>query len=374
MATVYYNSAATGADDGTSEADAFDDLQTALSSLSAGDHLYCKNGSSREGSQTVNLSFSGPTGSGPPVIIEGYGSTPGDGIRYQTASPCVWSGSNWVLKYFDIDKGADGTDAYHFGNADGWLMYRCKGTSTYNYGSCTNLADGVVVECEFYGKSVQNTKGILNLQRCDAINNYVEVTDGVSSGVRVQTGYRVNSLAGNLIVYKGSTSPTTSAGVVFHGSNNSNGGITYQNTVVGFDYGFMEEDGNPLDPTKRWVHFGNLFYDGIYGFFNREDVNSHETGHQLLSTAIGSMTSGQTDGKEQLLLDTTTLTASPFAETTDYTINSTSGGGALIRGLLGHPNPHGYGATRVNFPTHGARQPDPDAGGGGGGGTVGFGI
>ena len=38
MATVYYNSSAGGSNDGTSEANAYTDLQTALNSLSAGDH------------------------------------------------------------------------------------------------------------------------------------------------------------------------------------------------------------------------------------------------------------------------------------------------------------------------------------------------
>ena len=42
MATVYYNSSASGSNDGTSEANAYTDLQTALNSLSAGDHLYVK--------------------------------------------------------------------------------------------------------------------------------------------------------------------------------------------------------------------------------------------------------------------------------------------------------------------------------------------
>ena len=55
MATKYYYSQASGANNGTSESDAYTDLQTALNALSAGDHLYCKRHSSREGVKTTNL-------------------------------------------------------------------------------------------------------------------------------------------------------------------------------------------------------------------------------------------------------------------------------------------------------------------------------
>ena len=78
MATVYYYSQASGSNDGTSEANAFTDLQTALNSLSAGDHLYCKRHTSREGAITTNLTFTtNSDAAAGPNIIEGYSTTPG---------------------------------------------------------------------------------------------------------------------------------------------------------------------------------------------------------------------------------------------------------------------------------------------------------
>ena len=92
MADVFYYSQASGSNDGTSEANAFTDLQTALNSLSAGDHLYCKRHTSREGVKTTNLEFTtnSITTSGN-TVIEGYSTTPGDGGMYQTASPIYFN-------------------------------------------------------------------------------------------------------------------------------------------------------------------------------------------------------------------------------------------------------------------------------------------
>ena len=104
MADVFYYSQASGDNDGTSEANAFTAIQTALDSLSAGDHLYCKRHSSREGAITTNLTFTTSAGSGgSPTVIEGYGTTPGDGIMYQTKSPIDFTGEHVYVKYLDID-------------------------------------------------------------------------------------------------------------------------------------------------------------------------------------------------------------------------------------------------------------------------------
>ena len=54
-----------------------------------------------------------------------------------------------------------------------------------------------------------------------------------------------------------------------------------------------------------------------------------------------------------------TLTEYPFIDTTDFKINTTSGGGALLKGLLGIPDEKDQSSTtRVDFPTHGGVAPD----------------
>ncbi len=96
MATVYYYSQASGDNDGSSEANAYQDLQTALDALSAGDHLYCKRHTSREGVKTTNLTFTtnSNTNTGN-TVVEGYETTPGDGGMYQTFSQSILMRRVW---------------------------------------------------------------------------------------------------------------------------------------------------------------------------------------------------------------------------------------------------------------------------------------
>lgn len=70
----------TGANDGTSEADAWQSHTDVT--LTAGDHLFVKKTASRySGGAVWNMSGSPTTEA--PIIVEGYGVTPGDGIHFQ---------------------------------------------------------------------------------------------------------------------------------------------------------------------------------------------------------------------------------------------------------------------------------------------------
>jgi len=360
MPTVYYNSAATGANDGTSEADAYTDLQTALNSLSAGDHLYCKRAASREGVKTTNLTLStSATNTDPPTIIEGYETTPGDGGMYQTASPVVFTGEHIILAYFDVDKDNDTTEAISL-VGDGSVAYRCKATSTYGYGNCFQLNDSVAIECSSYAVCGGVGDGCFEGSRYQLINCYAEITDGNDgTAVSFNSGFRQHNMIGCLFVNSGTG--TNNDGVRVFGSSNSNG-VTILNCTF-YNFGgnaIVDTEGIANITTQPNIYYGNLFYNCGNGIVNAQGVNVNTLAMCAASNAFGSITSNQVSNIS-VNFDPITLTASPFEDTTDFQINDTSGGGASIRGLRGVPDVKDFESdVRVEFGTHGGVIPNPN--------------
>jgi len=360
MPTVYYNSAATGANDGTSEADAYTDLQTALNSLSAGDHLYCKRAASREGVKTTNLTLStSATNTDPPTIIEGYETTPGDGGMYQTASPVVFTGEHIILAYFDVDKDNDTTEAISLAG-DGSVAYRCKATSTYGYGNCFYLNDSVAIECSSYAVCGGVGDGCFEGSRYQLINCYAEITDGNDGcAVSFNSGFRQHNMIGCLFVNSGTG--TNNDGVRVFGSSNSNG-VTILNCTF-YNFGgnaIVDTEGIGNTTTQPNIYYGNLFYNCGNGIVNAQGVNVNTLAMCAASNAFGSITSNQVSNIS-VNFDPITLTASPFEDTTDFQINDTSGGGASIRGLRGVPDVKDFESdVRVEFGTHGGVIPNPN--------------
>lgn len=360
MPTVYYDSSATGAGDGTSEADAYTDLQTALNSLSAGDHLYCKRAASREGVKTTNLTFTtSPTNTGDPTIIEGYETTPGDGGMYQTASPVFFTGEHIILAYFDVDKDDDSTHAISLGG-DGSVAYRCKATSTYGFGNCFNLTDSVAIECSSYAVCGNAGDGCFEGSRFQLINCYAEITDGNDgAAVSFNSGFRQHSLIDCLFVNSGPG--LNNDGVRIQGSTNSTGVFIHNCTFYNFGgNGIIDTDGVGNATTQPSIYYGNLFYNCGNGIVNAQGVNVNTLAMYAASNAFGSITSNQVSNISSNF-DPITLTASPFEDTTDFQINDTSGGGASIRGLRGVPDVKDFESdVRVEFGTHGGVIPNPN--------------
>ena len=360
MPTVYYNSAATGANDGTSEADAFTDLQTALDSLSAGDHLYCKRAASREGVKTTDLTFTtSPTNTGDPTIIEGYETTPGDGGMYQTASPVDFTGEHIILAYFDVDKDDDTTEAISL-SGDGSVAYRCKATSTYGFGNCFYLNDSVAIECSSYAVCGGAGDGCFEGSRFQLINCYAEITDGNDgAAVSFNSGFRQHNMIGCLFVNSGTG--TNNNGVRVGGSSNSSG-VTILNCTF-YNFGgnaIVDTDGIADTTPQPNIYYGNLFYNCGNGIVNAQGVNVNTLAMCAASNAFGSITSNQVSNIS-VNFDPITLTASPFEDITDFQINDTSGGGASIRGLRGVPDVKDFESdVRVEFGTHGGVIPNPN--------------
>jgi hypothetical protein len=358
MATVYYDSSATGAGDGTSEADAYTDLQTALNSLSAGDHLYCKRAGSREGVKTTNLTFTTSATTGGPTIIEGYETTPGDGGMYQTASPVLITGEHVLLKYFDVDKDDDSTDAIQI-IGDCSVAYRCKATSTYSFGNCFAVTDAAVIECAAYAVCSGSGDGCFQTQRGWMVGCYAEITDGANgAAITLQTGFRPNACIG--CVCNNSGTGTNNSGIEINGSNNLSGNVIANNTIYNFANGIVDTEGARNVHSSLNIFYGNLLYSVGNGIINSQGTNVTELCQYNFANAYGSVTTAQTTNLSNVDDHAVTLTSSPFIDTTDFRLNNDPNGGALLKGLLGPPDIKDLeSALRVSFSTHGAMTPRP---------------
>jgi len=361
MATVYYDSSATGADDGTSPADAFTVLQTALNSLSAGDHLYVKKGSSREGASGTPLTFATHSNANDgSTVIEGYISATGDGGLYETSSPIDITADNCVIKFFDIDSGT-ATNTLRL-RGDYSLAYRCKAVNTNVSGLAAEFIDSAAVECAF--KTTMSTGGttrpVVYIQRGYFINNHVVLGNGVATsgcGLRVNTSRMQQSIVGNVIICEDTDAGTSFVGIRCDGINTQQT-LLMNNTIFNFNIGIEITEGSGTDVMlSPHVYYGNIIYSCVDGIKNSQGTNVFNFGLFSIQNAFGDITTAQTTNLSHVI-DSISLTESPFVDTTDFKLNDASGGGALLKGTLGRPDPADLSSTtRTQFQSLGAMQP-----------------
>jgi len=359
MATVYYYSQATGSNDGTSEANAFTAIQTALNSLSAGDHLYCKKHSSREGVKTTNLSMStsSNTNNGN-TIIEGYETTPGDGVMYQTYSPIDFTGEGVELRYIDVDADGDSSTACRL-RGDGSIAYRCKFVNSYAFGNVGDFQDSSATECYFEGTVTSSGDKVVRAYRSHFVNCTVVIgsaSGSAGAAIEVSSAYRNNIVVGNLIINQDSDGPESHVGMRIT-SDQAGNCLLANNTVYNMDIGIEHVEGVRNTYSTPSIFYGNIFYSVAYGIKNSQGLHSNTFGLLSIGNAFGSVTTAETSGLA-MVVDSVTLTASPFEDTTNFQLNDTSGGGALIKGKLGRPDLLDIeSTTRTQFQSFGAVQP-----------------
>jgi hypothetical protein len=363
MATVYYNSQASGSADGTSEADAYEDLQTALNALSAGDHLYCKRHTSREGVKTTNLTFTtnSNTNAGN-TVVEGYATTPGDGGMYQTFSPVYFNAEGVELRYFDVDADGDGTPAISI-RGDGSVAYRCKAVNSYAFGNSMEIIDSAAVECFVRGKVTQTGDEVFSCNRGTMVNCVVIIdaaSGSAGSAIVSATGFRQNQIINCLIINEDGAE--SHVGISFTGG--SQGAATViNNTIYNMDVGieFTEGPATVRVSTPSTI-YGNLIYSVGTGIKNSKGTNNVTYSLLAYQNAFGAVTTAQT-ADLAVSLDDITLTENPFIDTTNYQLNNAPGGGALVKGVLGIPDPKDpspiTSLVRTDFQSSGGVAPIP---------------
>jgi len=365
MATVYYYSQASGDNDGTSEANAFTAIQTALNSLSAGDHLYCKRHSSREGSKTTNLTLTTDSeGTAGNTVVEGYTTTPGDGGMYQTYSPIAFNGDGIEIRYMDVDADGDASHAIKL-QGDGSLAYRCIAVNSYAFGNALHVLDAAAVECYAKGKVSQSGDNVLKCNRSQLINCVAVISsDSGDDGeaINVVAGFRINKVVGCLVINEDTDGPQNHVGIRITGSSPS-AQLIANNTVTNMDIGIEQDNGPAASRVSTpTIFYGNICYSVATGIKNTQTNNTVNFGLIAISNAFGAITSAQTTNIASVN-DSITLTESPFIDTTNFQLNNAPGGGALLKGKLGQGtrlDPSLLSTDpRIDFPTHGGIIPNP---------------
>ena len=363
MADVFYYSQASGANNGTSESDAYTDLQTALNSLSAGDHLYCKRHSSREGDKTVNLTFTVNSNEDDGnTIVEGYQTTPGDGGMYQTFSPVYFNAEGVELRYFDVDADGDSTPAISM-RGDGSVAYRCKAVNSYAFGNVMDIIDSSAIEC-FAKGTVTSANDQVLLSNRGTMVNCVVIIDAASgsagAAVEASSGFRENKLIGCLIINEDGAE--SHVGIRATGTNL--GSQTYvRNTIYNFDTGVEFVEGvATARMTCPCTLYGNIIYSVAKGIKFTGNTTTFTFGINAQQNAFGAVTSAQSDTIASIV-DSITLTENPFIDTTNFQLNNAPGGGALVKGILGIPDPQDpspiTSLIRTDFQSAGGVDPNP---------------
>ena len=365
MATVYYYSQASGDNDGTSEANAFTAIQTALDSLSAGDHLYCKRHSSREGVKTTNLTLTtGSEAAAGNTIVEGYTTTPGDGGMYQTHSPIAFNGDGIEIRYMDVDADGDSSDAIKM-QGDGSMAYRCIAVNSYGFGNGMEIIDGSAVECYAKGSVAQAGNSVITSSRAQIINCTVVIASSSSAtgcAIDVVSSFRINKVVGCLVINEDSDGPASHVGIRISG-NSPGAALIANNTITNMDIGIEHVEGNVASRVSTpSIFYGNILYSVADGIKNTQNTNTVNFGLIAISNAFGAVTTAQTTNLASVI-DSVTLTESPFIDTTNFQLNNAPGGGALLKGKLGRGSRFDPSLLstdpRIDFPTFGGILPNP---------------
>jgi len=394
----------TGANDGTSETDAWKTVADCATNVAAGDHVYMK--TPADGSR-ADLSRLGVDGSGSrqdfniastdssgPTVFEGYKTTPGDQGMFRIGGHHRFRGDNQHYLYWDVDNGGGNQVPMQI-QADGIFLYRCVINSDYELGGSTvDLSDSTMLECAVYGSSNNLSSAVIrvNSRPVSIINCYIELQDtshgAVTNGQAIDMASdRSNAtVTGCIIVNRHDAAD--GIGIRVNQGVNPRGYTFINNTFLNWSIAIHDEQGIDVSALTDGARLAleNVFYNCEQGFRQSQATFDGPTGI-MIRNAYGNITTSQRT-LPGLTHDEITLTATPFksfgegetladsslqASPVSYIqqaigLNNALGGGALIKGsLLGGA---GYaaglsgaftgGTGPINsFRSAGAIQPNP---------------
>ena len=311
----------TGANDGTSEANAWQSFDDALSNCVAGQRVNCKNGASRHSTGLSNTT----TNSNLPtklIWFRGYSSTPGDGGLFQVNGQFEL-GDYTVIERFDI---------------------LCDFTADAVEESC-------VIECK-----ITTINSLGEAYRGHDIRNSIIDQQGVGGGTAVSID---NGSAINCIIKNASSSSCISL------DENRASGVAINNYLIGngavSSGGILTDDGDPYDfthvrqnvivdcETGIEIQFGRSA-TSVYAFGTIENnvfLNctdaikctdaTNTIGKRMWKNAFFNCTSNYTGIGDQPLYDLGTLATNPFMDVANLNFNLNDTAGALSLLAQGFP-------------------------------------
>ena len=320
---------ATGLNDGTSEANAWQSLSTAASSYAAGHRVNIKRTSSRDASG--NLTFATSATDLAPVHIRGYTSTIGDGGMYQTSGRLIFSGNSLLIEGIDAEASLSSSVVLNL-SGNGSLGYRCRARNTYASTNNTALSasDSSFMFCDAIVDSSDSLSRAFDLNRSSAYGCRGKVNGGI--GFDVYCAYRANSVR-NCYAFGNGTAG--SRGMYITDLNNSAGAFISDNYIFGVGDGIGFDATRTIAGSAPDSVIRNAIYSVTNGIYNNQ-TGVIEASVHLTQNAIGSAATARYSGFGDLPLPgDITLTADPFVDAAngDFTLNNVSGGGALLRAV-----------------------------------------
>ena len=322
---------ATGLNDGTSEANAWQSPSTAASSYAAGQRVNIKRTSSRDASGNVTFATSATDLA--PVHIRGYTSTIGDGGMYQTSGQLTFSGNSLLIEGIDAEASINNSWLLNL-SGNGSLGYRCRARNTYdsvgNHTRAFSASDSSFMFCDAIIDSSESLSSAFDLNRSSAYGCRGKVNGGI--GFDVASAYRGNSVS-NCYAFGNGTAG--SRGIYITDSTNSAGTLISDNYIFGVGDGIGFDTTRTIAGSSSDSVIRNAIYSVTNGIYNNQ-AGVIEASVPLIQNAIGSAATARYSGFGDLPLPgDITLTADPFVDAAngDFTLNNVSGGGALLRAV-----------------------------------------
>lgn len=351
----------TGANDGTSEADAWRSWSDMASGYAAGQRVYIKQTSSPH-AMTGGYSLATDGSSTAPLVFEGYADTPGDGgLFYMTASSDTLSVSaDYVtLKGLHLSGSGGGagllflSTAEHFQAID-CLIAETRTSATTTFGIIGGTSATTFIGCVLYNSTTSNNSACITARnctfhRCAILSKNRACVVNLSGYPWMMHGCVVAKLPG--------LSASISQGLDTSSGNASVGGLVIdQCSFYGWD---THVDLNTLPDQAdgaRILFSNSVFYDGTYGIRNQDASKDYPV--QIVNCAAGGFTTARYDGLGNVpALDDVTLTQDPYMDVSllDFRLNDAPGGGRACRAMRGRR----VGAEPVTDFDYGLRFPAP---------------
>jgi hypothetical protein len=354
----YFNpDLATGLDDGTSEANAWQTWASMIAGHVAGGRVNAKKTASRY-APGADIAFSTSATDLLVSIFRGYGSTIGDGTKFQfdmsTTFTLSVTGEGVLFQCCDVT-GSDATDLC-VATGDSSRIEDCiivnTGTSTSDH-DALRMGDANAFNCYIETNSTGSGSAALTNER-GTVDNCIIVS--TRRAMRNKVSSRASSVVNCLMYAKGAGG---TIGMSVEGLTAIAGGTHKNLTIDGFATGINSAQDDIATSTAPFIVTDSIISNATTGLANTDNATKVMT--SVLSTIAFYNCTTDTQYGDNEVLHKISLTADPYTDAAndDYSLNNTAGGGADCRAVSI------FGAGQItNYRDIGALQHE-DTGGGG---------
>ena len=356
MATRYCNvDLSSGDNDGTSEANAYQDFSTAVAATVAGDILYVKKASSRHDDGLITISNNGTKSA--TITIEGYETTPGDNGRFEYGHSFEIDGDYIVLKNIDVEMSRASTSGVVRvdSTSEKVVIHNCRiyNTNTGNYMAVRVNTACVITDSEIIsdGNITTDQRGVIDLNSFDGLLVCGCIIRG-KKGIDLRPYFHGVTIEGCLFYDAPNRAMERGIHLDMQSGTSQTGEVAIlNNTIHASSVGIKVLENLDAGEGTMFVIRGNVIYgDGSTDGIKNEETDS-TVGPSICFNATGNMTTANHGitgwGTTVASYGNIQLDEDPFVDKTnaDYRLNGVSGGGAECRAALGFATPTGLTAT-----------------------------